>query len=59
MVVVAYMVVVVPHVDVSVVVVNSAQRGGILLLAISVWKSGLETGKRPEPNRTLTDQDRK
>ena len=25
----------------------------------SVWKSGLRTGKRPEPNQTLTDQDRK
>jgi len=25
----------------------------------SVWKSGLETGKRPEPNWTLTNQDRK
>jgi len=28
-------------------------------LKTSVWKSGLETGKRPELNRTLTDQDRK
>ena len=25
----------------------------------SVWKSGLETGKRPGPDRTWTDQDRK
>ena len=25
----------------------------------SVWRSGLVTGKRPEPNRTRTDQNRK
>ena len=28
-------------------------------LVISVWKSSYKTGKKPRPNRTLTDQDRK